>query len=69
MLLLPCSTHSPYTHLLTQVQVEFTKALYLVSEDEGYAAVAVTISQGDADRDRPIIVTVITADDTAIGKL
>ena len=60
--------HIPYTHLLTQVRVEFTQPLYNVSEDVGNAPVALTLTQGDAERDRDIMITVNSTDFNAIGK-
>ena len=57
------------THILhTQVTVNFTEPLYPINEDVGTAAVALTITAGDANRDGPIVVTVNSADFTAIGK-
>ena len=59
--------HTPYTHLLTQVRVEFTQPLHPISEDVGNAPVALTLTQGDAKRDRDIVITVNSTDFNAIG--
>lgn len=54
--------------MVTQVLVEFTQQLYSVSEDVGNAPVALNITQGNDNRDQPIVVTVNSADVTANGK-